>query len=118
MADVLLDGVVRLLGPVGVHVVNGGRLRCSDRNIKRRHVVIVIFGVVGRGVLLHEFTQIGVGAGGIVAVGHPWHAAFEEWGLVRGGFLFGHIEVSNLRYSCDGELLEYSIPLGKIGNKT
>ncbi len=118
MPDVLLDGVVRLLRPVGVHVIDGGRLRCGDGLVEGRHVVIVMLGVVGCGVLLHEFAHVRVGAGGIVAFGHLRHAALEERGLVRGGFMFGHIEVSNLRYSCDRELLEYSIPLGKIGNKT
>ena len=61
MLDVLPDGRVRLLRPVNVHVIDGRRLGRLDRLIESPDVVIVIFWVVGLGVLLDEPPQIRVG---------------------------------------------------------
>ena len=62
MPDILADGVVRLLGPVGVHVVNGRGFGGFNRMVKGRHIVVVGIRIVrplGQ-MRLHKPPQIGV----------------------------------------------------------
>ena len=85
MLDVLADGVVRLLRPVGVHVVDGGGLGGGDGLVEGLDLVLVGRRVVGRGVLFHKAPQVGVGAGGIIALRHLGDGGFEErWLAGRG----------------------------------
>jgi len=43
--------------------------------------------IIGFVMLLHESAQVGVGAGGIVAIGHLWDGAAEEVWLVYRKFI-------------------------------
>lgn len=71
MPDVLPDGIMRFLGPVGVHVVDGRGLGGGDGLIEGLDLVFIVLRVVCSHVLLHELPEVEVGlVAGVVAFGH------------------------------------------------
>src|SRR5207249_3377517 len=92
MANVLLNGIVWLLRPVGMHVVNCIDFTGSDRLVEGGDAVIVGLGIVGRGVFLDEAAQVRVRlVAGIVALRHHRRGAERfEGTLARVGLLFCH----------------------------
>jgi hypothetical protein len=91
MADVLTDGVLGLLRPIGARVVDGGSFGGCDGLIEQLNFIVVCRGVVGGGVIFHEAPQVGVETGRIVILRHLGSGVpGKEGELAGGGFELGH----------------------------
>lgn len=88
MLDVLADGVVRLLRPVSVHVIDGRGLGGGDGLVEGLNFVFVSRRVVGFGVLFYKAAQVGVRSGGVVAFRHLGNLTFDKSRLAGEGAFF------------------------------
>jgi hypothetical protein len=78
MFDVLPDGIMRFLRPIGVHVVDSRGFGGSDGFVEGLDLVLISRWVVGRGTLFHKALQVGIWAGGIVSLWHLGDGAFGK----------------------------------------
>jgi len=84
-----------LLGPVGVHVVDGCGLGGGDGLIEWFHLVVVVLRVVGCHVLFHKLPEVGVGlVAGVVALGHLRDGALFWLRVAAIVFPGGHCGIS------------------------